>query len=322
MRRRTFLVPLALLLPLTGCQLPADEWGIVDAVWNEFPWWSVIWRLTLWTLLGAVVGVFVGIVVSRRLCAWGAYRLPWPRVRFWLQIVIITLNIIAMPILFGTIGFFEGLTRAGEVALRWSVIGKKWLPIVGEVGADGVCYADAWIDKHEADWDDIHENRPPVNIARLMIRLDKIEDDGVSARITAKAKEQLLEEFPDWKDGSIEKGADWALRYLIRYLLNPKLQSKLGDFGVPDVWTEMKTEATRDGDEIMTHAELTAFLTEQVLIPLILYPLKKWTTGSQWTKLAIIAAWFATPVLLMWLTRRISFWWKRRHNRTLCADKL
>lgn len=320
MRRHAVIALLA--LPLAGCRLPADEWGVVDAVWNDFPWWSVIWRLTFWTLVGAVIGLFIGIFLTRRLRKWGAYRLPWPRVRFWLQVVIFILNIIAMPILFGAIGFFEGLYRAGDVALRWSVVGKKWLPKVGAIGADAVCYADVWVDKHEADWEEIQQERRPVNIARLMDRLDKIDDDSVSAKITAKAREQLLEDFAEWKDGMLVESTDWALKQFIRYLLNPKLQSKLGDYGVPDVWTEMKKEATKDGDDFLTHDELTAYLTEQVMIPLIVYPLKKWASGNQWVSLGIITAWFATPPVLMFITRWIVFWWKRRKARRVCLDKL
>ena len=54
MRLHPLIVPLV-LLPVAGCRLPADDWGVVDAVWNDFPWWSVVWRLALWTLLGAAV---------------------------------------------------------------------------------------------------------------------------------------------------------------------------------------------------------------------------------------------------------------------------
>lgn len=312
---------LSLLLPLTGCALPGDEWGIVDAVWNKFPWWSVIWRLTFWTLLGTLIGLFVGIFVTRRLRRWGAYRLPWPRVRFWFQLIIFTLNIIAMPVLFGAIGFFEGLGRAGEAALRWSVIGQEWLPKVGALGADAVGFADVWVEKGEADWDEVQKLRRPVNVVRLVDKLDKV-DDGVSAKITALAKKDLLEAYPEWKDGNTEAAVDWTLRHLIRYLLNRKLQSKLADYGVPDVWTGLAKEARKDGDDELTHDELTSYLTEQVMIPLMLYPLKKWVAGHQLTALAIVGGWFATPPLLFWITRWIAFWWKRRQNWRLCVDRL
>ena len=319
MNRHTLFF-LLLLLPLAGCRLPADDWGIVDAVWNDFPWWSVIWRLVFWTVAGAVAGLLFGIAISHRLRRWGAYRLPWPRVRYWLQIVIFTLNILAMPILFGTIGFFEGLYRAGDAALRWSVVGKRWLPKVGEIGADAIAYADAWTATGQADWDAIERDRPAVHVVRLVDNLDKI-DGGVSEKITGLAKEQLLEEFPDWKDGFVEQNLDWALRHVLRYLLNRKLQSQLSDYGVPDVWTELSKEAKKDGDDVLTHAELTTYLTQQVMIPLILYPFKKWISGNQWAALGIIAAWFAIPPLLMGITRWIVFWWRRRKIRRLCPDR-
>jgi hypothetical protein len=72
----------------------------------------------------------------------------------------------------------------------------------------------------------------------------------------------------------------------------------------------------------MTHQELTDFLTDRVLIRAMLYPFHKWVSGAQTTTLGVIAAWFATPVLLMFLTRWVAFWWKRRKARRLCLDRL
>lgn len=311
----------ALTLCLSGCRLPEDEWGVVRVIWNDFPWWSVVWRLGFWTLLGAFVGLLIGIFLSLLFHRWGAYRLPWPRVRFWLTAVIITLNIIAMPLFFGTIGSLEGLFRSTEVAVRRSVIGKEWLPQIAGVGADAVCFSDAFVENDQCDWEVIQKERKPVNIVRLMNKLDKVQG-GVGEKMTEKAKEQLFADNPDWKGGVGETVIDWTLPYVITYLLNRKLQGKLADYGVPDVWVEMKKEACKDGDDLMSHAEITAYLNERVMIPLLLFPLKNWVTGTQWSTLGIVAAWFATPPVLMFITRWIVFWWRRRQNRMMCGDKL
>ena len=91
---------------------------------------------------------------------------------------------------------------------------------------------------------------------------------------------------------------------------------------MPDVWNALRAEARKDGDDLLSHAELTAFLSERVLIPLLLSPLKNWVRSSQWSALAIAVAWFAVPILLLWLTRCIAFWWTRREVRRMCVDKL
>ncbi|MBI2806832.1 MAG: hypothetical protein HYX68_17775 [Planctomycetes bacterium] len=323
MRHHPLLVGL-MLLALAGCRLPEDEWGVVRVVWNEFPWWSVIWRLGLWTLLGAALGLMIGILFTFLLRRWGAYRLPWPRVRFWLQCLIITLNLIAMPILFGVIGFFEGVYRSGEVALRRSVIGREVLPKVAEECADVLVAADRMLEREVAgpeEWEEVHGKKHSVNITRLCERIDRLKAEAAE-KLTAKAKEKLFEENPDLKGGVGETVIDWTLPPLLKYLLNRKLHAKMKEYGIPDFLDEMKAEATKDGDDLMTHKELTDFLTDRVLIRAVLYPLRKWMSGLQTTTLGIIAAWFATPVVLMFLTRYIVFWWKRRTARRLCPDRL
>jgi len=319
-RLRVGLVAFLFILP--GCNLPEDDWGVVRFLWNEFPWWSVIWRLAFWTGLGTAIGLFVGILVSILIRRWGLYRLPWPRVRFWLTLTIVTLNVLAMPLFFGTIGFFEGLYRSGEVALRHSVIGKEWLPKLGEAGADAICFVDAFADKDDAiDWDAIQEKRAPVNVPRLLDRVDRIKG-GVGEKVAAKVKENLFEENPEWKGEFAEMVIDWTLPTLIYYLCNHELQSRLGDYGVPNLLGDLRAEAKKDGDDWMTHHELRMYLSERVMIPLILYPLKQWVIGSQWSALGLAALWLATPPVLMFITRWIAFWWKRRKVRRLCGDKL
>lgn len=316
-----FAIALFAITSLSGCRLPEDEWGIVRVVWNDFPWWSVIWRLVFWTVLGAMVGLVVGVVLSIFIRRWGLYRLPWARVRYWLTIVIFTLNILVMPFLFGTIGFVEGLYRSGDVALRRSVIGKEWLPKIAESGADAIRFVDAFAENDKVQWIDIENDRRPVNVPRLLDHCDKIKD-GVGEKAIAKAKEELFAENPEWKGGAAESVVDWTLPPLVYYLLNRKLQDKLGDYGVPNLLGDLRNEANKKNGGMMTHEELTAFLSERVMIPLILFPLKNWVSGTQWGTLGIVAIWFATPPVLMWFTRLIVFWWHRRKIRRMCGDKL
>lgn len=315
------LVPALALFVLTGCRLPEDEWGIVRVIWNDFPWWSVVWRLALWTVLGVLVGVLVGVLASIFLYRWGAYRLPWPRVRFWLTVLIVATNLLATPTLFGSIGFLEGLCHSGEVALRHSVIGKEWLPQIAESGADALCFVDAFAENNQVRWEVIEKERPPLHVIRLLRNLDKIQG-GVAEKATEKAKEHLFEENPEWKGGVAETVIDWTLPTILYYLLNHELQSRLSDYGVPNLLGDLKKEATKDGDEFLTHQELTAHLSERVMIPLILFPLKKWATGSQWSLLGIAAAVFATPPILLAIIRWITFWWKRRAIRRMCVDRM
>jgi phosphate/sulfate permease len=320
MRMRALFASVA-VFSLAGCRLPEDEWGIVRFVWNDFPWWSVVWRLVFWTLLGAAVGLIIGIFLSSLLRRWGLYRLPWGRVRFWLTLVVFTLNILAMPLFFGTIGFFEGLYRSGAVAVRHSMLGKEWLPKVASEAVDVLRFLDGFVENDELNWDAAANNRRPVHVLRLLDNVDKIKG-GVAEKAIAKAKEQLFIENPDWKGGVGETVVDTTLPPLIYYLVNKKLHDKLADYGVPNLLGDLRREAEKKEGGVMTHEELTEFLSERVLIPLILFPLKKWTGGMQWSSLGLAALWVVTPVLLMWLTRLIVFWWRRRKIRRLCPDQL
>ncbi|MSQ96047.1 MAG: hypothetical protein EXR98_16035 [Gemmataceae bacterium] len=327
MRKFAFLLPVV-VLTLAGCGIPEDDWGVVkearQALWDDMPWWSVIWRLSLWTFLGLAAGLFVGITLSLLLRRWGAYRLPWPRVRYWLTLLIVTLNIVAMPIFFGFLGVLEGGFRSIEVVVRHGIIGKKWLPLIGEMGADAIVLADQIVEKEVVDveaWEGIHRQRKPLNVVRFLGRLETAKED-VGKKVSAKAKEKLFEENPDWKGTFAEPVIDWTLAPLIDYLLNRKLHKKLAEYGVPDLLADLRTEAVKDDDEFLTHEELTRFLTDRVLIPMLLHPVKKWFSGIQTTTLLIVIAWFATPIVLMFITRWIVFWWKRRKARRLCVDKL
>lgn len=313
-----------LLIPLAGCNLPEDDLGIVRVVWNQFPWWSVVWRLIVWTTLGAFVGLVVGVGISVLLNRYGAYRLPWARVRRWLRLVVFVLNIVAMPLLFGLIGLLEGTFHSSAFALRHSVIGKEWLPKIAEVGADAIVFADKILEKEEVDfarWDEVHQQKRPIHIPRFLDRLDRLQE-GVAEKIAAKAKENLFKEYPELEGEASKAVIDWTLTPLINYLLNRKLHAQLEELGVPDFLGEMRAQALKHGNGEMAHAELVEFLTERVLIRMLLYPLGKWVTHSQWATLAIIGGWFATPVLLMWLTRWIASWWRRRQIRQMCVDRL
>ena len=323
MRYASLIVAL-LLIPLAGCNLPEDDLGIVRVVWNQFPWWSVVWRLIAWTSLGTFVGLIVGVGVSLLLNRWGAYRLPCPRVRRWLRVAVFVLNVIAMPLLFGAVGLLEGLYHSGAFALRHSVIGKEWLPKIAEVGADAIVFADMIVENEEVDlerWDDIHQQKRPVHIPRLLDRLDRLKE-GFADKLSKKAKEKLFEQNPEWKGEVAETVIDWTLPTLLNEMLNRKLHAQLEELGVPDFLGEMRAEALKHGDGEMAHAELVRFLTERVLIRMLLYPLRQWVANSQWLALAVIAAVFVTPVLLMWLTRWLAFWCRRRQIRRMCADRL
>lgn len=327
MRQLAFVIPVV-LLTLTGCGIPEDDWGMVkearEALWDEMPWWSVIWRLTLWTFLGVSGGAFIGIFLTILLRRWGAYRLPWARVRFWLTLLIFILNIIAMPLLCGGIGFLEGSYRAIDVAVRHGIIGKKWLPKLAEIGADAILLADRSLEKEEFDleaWEEIQKARKPFNAVAFLDGLEKLKEE--SARlISEKAKEKIFEKNPEWKGEFAETVIDWTIPPLINYLLNRKLHKKLEEHGVPDLLSDLRREATKDGDELLTHQELTAFLTDRILIEMLLYPVRQWLGGIQKSTFLIILAWFVTPVILMFITRWIAFWWKRRAIRRMCADKL
>ncbi len=312
------------LIAVPGCNLPEDDWGIIRTIWNEFPWWSVVWRIAAWTSLGAFVGLLAGLPISLTLRWLGAYRLPWPRVRFWLTVLIITLNTIALPILCGAIGFFEGTYRSAEVGIKRSRIGKEWLPAVAAYGADAIILANMRVEDGEVDldrWDEIHEKKPPLNVVRALDRLDQLQADAAE-RIAAQAKNRIFAEHPDWHGAASETVIDWTLQPLVNYLLNRQLQRKLADYGVPDFLGDLRAAARADGDDLLTHEELSLFLTDRVLIPMLLYPLRKWIDGLQTTAMLILVAWFAVPVLLFAITRWINFWWKRRANRRLCNDRL
>lgn len=312
------------LLMIPGCNLPEDDWGIIKTIWNDFPWWSVVWRLGVWTLLGAFVGVLLGLPVSFVLRRFGAYRLPWPRVRFWLTATIFTLNASGIPILCGAIGFFEGTYRSAEVGLRQSRIGKEWLPEIAAYGADAMILAAMRFDDGEVDlnhWDEVHEKKPSLNVVGLLDRLEKLQAHAAE-KITAHAKAKIFEEHPDWHGAASETVIDWTLQPLLSYLLNRQLQRKLADYGVPDLLSEMREQARADGDDLLTHAELTRFLTDRVLIRMVLYPIRKWLSSLQTTASIIILAWFAVPVLLLAITRWINFWRKRASIRRMCIDPL
>ena len=321
--RNLHWLPLILVL-LPGCNLPEDDWGIVKTIWNDFPWWSVVWRVAVWTLLGVFVGILAGLPVSILLRRIGAYRLPWPRVWFWLTAILFTLNTIALPILCGAIGFFEGMYNSAEVGLRQSRMGKEWLPVIAAYGSSAIIVADMRLEAGEIDlnrWEEIHEKQPGLNVVRMLDRLDPLQAEA-AGKIAVHAKAKIFAEYPDWQGTASETVIDWTLPPLLNYLLNRKLQKKLADYGVPDFLGEMRAEARADGDDMLTHAELTRFLTDRVLIRMVLYPLRKWLSSLQTTATLIILAWFAVPMLLLSLTRWINFWVKRQAIRRMCVDRL
>jgi hypothetical protein len=264
---------------------------------------------TVWSLLGALLGLAIAIAV------YGVFRrLGWydaqSNVGVWIRRSVLALTVMIAPVLFGLTGFWSGLVKGSEVVLRSSQLGTQVFPWIANTIADGMGWlqlrtgaaTEVEVPELTAHLEAFRSGAWELNASQFLQQLDRVQEAQVNRAITW-LEEEALAKAPGLKGGLAEEMLRQSLRGLGRLIVEGKVSSELKRWGVDRVYRaileKLIAEAARAGDpQTIKHAELSAFIVREGIVPGILNPIRS-TARSQQVVLLLIAAGvlFGPPVI-------------------------
>lgn len=99
---------------------------------NQLP--GMIGIVALWTMIGAILGLLLGLAAYFRVRALGGYRLEW-RYTAWLRALAAVLTVGSAVACGGIIGFYDGAWRGVQQVAVQGDFGTRLMPRVGGYGA-------------------------------------------------------------------------------------------------------------------------------------------------------------------------------------------
>jgi hypothetical protein len=249
---------------------------------------SIAFAVVQWTFLGMLGGVVLAVAGFFVLRALGGYGWKWKHA-VWFRVLTFVLMLLLCPILLGAAGCAQGQYRAAEIAVRDTQIGTKLLPQVGAFGADllAALYVNApkvgqgeGLDEvwPQAELERFRKGQWQLDTDDLPVRVGKLTEKATGS-LSGQLKAAALKAMPDWKGGLGEKALDWSLPALVRGA-EGKGREQLDKLGVRPFLDDLKTAARASGGK-MTHEQLTTFMTQQVLVPAMLRPIRDVVRGTQ-----------------------------------------
>jgi hypothetical protein len=264
-----------------------------------------------WTLLGALVGVFLAVLACIIFSRLGWYQLDWRFAR-GLRWTIFTLTVMLSAILFSLAGFWSGAIAGTERVLLRSQLATDVLPRIGEVIADGM----AWVQirassvnntNQELKLEEFRAGKWELHAGRFLQQLDDLKGDSITNAL-AWLEQSALEHTPQLKGGIGEKVLHEILNGLGRVLVEKKVASELNNYGVDRIYfavrEQLKTEASKSGDpQTIARADISMFLIRDGTVPGILKPVRSTARSQQLPLIGIALMALVVPPLCIRLAR-------------------
>jgi hypothetical protein len=283
---------------------------------------ALILAAVLWGAVGLVVGLLLAALGLRLLGLTGVHDLGgqggrWlPRLRLGLTLALAALAVAGF-------GALEGPRRALPDAIKRSSIGTRLFPPLGETGATLMMIAPpalgAWRATQHQDprllarsaFATITATRGELDVPGFLADMKDVSGDFVAA-LAAGAKVKLLDEHPALRGAVTERLLEVLLPRLIVSTLSQTVKDKTQGLDLGDLAGDLRVAAARAGaPDTITHAELTAFLVDRVLVPPVLLPANHFLRSLQLGCGLLFAAGLLLPSLLA----RLGAWALARRAR-------
>ena len=296
---RCSLLLTATLLPsvlLTGCIGETTHDFAWVGIWWEIPWLALLAKLIKWTFLGSFLGFSLGAGLFLVLWRLRLYDYPGTTGK-WITRAICAWMVVSCTALAGAGGWFEGMYHGADVALRESPIGNDWLPKAGTYAADLLFSVDQQLNQRQMPAE-------TLDVKRFVDELELLRE-GVVEKLANQIIDQALAQNPNWKGTRSEFLTRWILSWLARKLADQQLRDFCKGWRVHDFAEELQTQAASQEGLLMDRARLGRFLSDQVIVPAILRPIRSWIRMTQCGIVLMGLGAIALPViavrLLQWL---------------------
>jgi len=314
--------------PMQACQLPVlfatadaasaanSQSSWVAKVLLEFGRSQVtgfVFDALKWTLIGAMLGVFLAVLACVIFSKLGWYRLEWRFAR-GLRWTIFTLTVVLSAIFFSLVGFWSGAIAGTERVLLKSRLATDVFPKVGEAIADGMAWvqirassANSTNEAFASKLDEFRAGKWELNAGQFLQQLDDLKGDSIT-NVIGWLEQSALEQTPQLKGGLGEKILHETLDGLGRLLVEKKVTSELKNYGVDRIYfavrEQLKTEASKTGDpETIARGEIAIFLIRDGIVPGILRPVRSTARSQQLPLIGIALMILVVPPLCVRLAR-------------------
>jgi len=266
-----------------------------------------------WTLIGALIGVFLAVLACVIFSRLGWYDLEW-RFACGLRWTIFTLTVVLSAILFSLAGFWSGAIAGTERVLLKSQLATDVFPKIGEVIADGM----AWVQIRASSvnntnpelslkLDEFRSGKWELHAGQFLQQLDDLKGDSITNAIIW-LEQSALDRTPQLKGGLGEKILHETLNGLGRLLVEKKVSSELKNYGVDRIYfavrEQLKTEAAKSGDpQTIARGEISVFLIRDGIVPGILKPVRSTARSQQLPLIGIAMMALIVPPLCVRLAR-------------------
>jgi hypothetical protein len=263
----------------------------------------------LWGALGLLAGLLLAGVGLRLLRMTGLHELRGQGGR-WLPRLRLGLTIAVVAVAVAGLGAVEGPRRALPDAIKRSQIGTRLFPPIGETGATLMMIAPpalrAWRATRQGDprlvarsaFATVMATRGELDVPAFFTEMNDVSVEFVAA-LAAGAKVKLLEEHPALKTALGERLLEVMLPRLLVSTLSRTVKEKSQALDLGDLEGELRAAAARTGaPDTITHAELSTFLVDRVLVPPVMMPANHLLRSLQLTCLLLFVAGLLLPSLL------------------------
>ena len=256
-------------------------------------------QVFLWSLVGVFAGLAVGGAAALILSRLGAFRLQWRHAR-WLQVLAAFWILFAGLATGGVIGGCEGSWRGTRRAVADKAFREGTLLRAAGCVSAGV----AWIDLQL-------QNAPEESLNAYVDGKTKLDVPAFYGRLS-KAQGEVVDGLVDsWntqaqarlglrRSAEVDALLGVALRLVAEKLVNKAVHDTAEKAGVASAKDGFFTALDRTTG---AHADLSARLIDDCLVPLMLLPVRYLVRGQQTATLLLGAIALLVPVLAFWIGR-------------------
>jgi hypothetical protein len=283
---------------------------------------SLSWRLALWAVLGALIGIVIGLASFLFIRAKGGYRLDIRGAK-WLRALVCTLNILGCAAACTYIGFFEGAWHGVKQTVNTHPLVAELRGEFGQMEAmlfAGVHHACVTVQlnpqiKPEEAKDQIQEGvkkfmaaQEEINAAELQQEMRTVGKAAIS-QVVDVVTALLSEAMPSLKEQTqgaiLHRGLDLLGRVLVHDPSAKQLHNLGLDEYLDSILSGLPVEAARSGNTTtLSYQELSDYLGREGLVPWVLKAVHRFVWVHQLIALAAMGLLVSLFPLSFWIARK------------------
>lgn len=267
-----------------------------------------------WTLLGALLGIVLGVVSCFVFSRLGWYDVRWRFAR-GLRWSVFILTLVLSAMLFALVGTWSGAISGSARVLLHSQLATDVFPKLADTIADGMAWVQVQADLNgdtssievTTRLDEFRAGKWELHATRFLQELDALKEGTITNAIT-RLEQSALEHVPQFKGGTGEKLLHQFFSRLGRLVVEKKVSSELKKYGADRVYFAIREnlvgEAAKGGNpETIARTEISVFLIREGIVPGIMKPIRTTARAQQMPLLGLALAVLIVPPLCLRLAK-------------------